>query len=239
MRIAAARSSSASRAFDAELESDTTFVGVGLMIGFESGEKVPVIEGLATPRDEDQLKALGAASATSGAVALFHAVGITPEAQTLADAFGGRAPERIIDITPADIRRVLAHLSAVPDGTPLSAVCLGTPHFSRMEWDRLLALLERNSAARIPIYVNTGRETYEGLVRDGKMPLIQAAGIRVVTDTCTYITAILEKLDGAVMTNSGKWAHYAPGNIGATVAFGSLEDCAASTAAGSVVRLGR
>jgi hypothetical protein len=224
---------------DAELESDTTFVGVGLIIGFESGENIPVIEGLATPRDEDQLKALGAASATSGAVALFHAVGITPEAPTLADAFGGRAPERTIDITPADIRRVLAHLSAVPDGTPLSAVCLGTPHFSRMEWDRLLALLEQNSAARIPIYVNTGRETHEGLIRDGKMPLIQAVGIRVVTDTCTYITAILEKLDGAVMTNSGKWAHYAPGNIGATVAFGSLEDCVASAAAGSVVRPGR
>ena len=59
----------------------------------------------------------------------------------------------------------------------------------------------------------------------------------VVTDTCTYLTPILERLDGAVMTNSGKWAHYAPGNLGVQVAFGELEDCVASAAAGRVARV--
>ena len=39
------------------------------------------------------------------------------------------------------------------------------------------------------------------------------------------------------MTNSGKWAHYAPGNLGVQVAFGELEDCIASAAAGRVVRV--
>ena len=34
------------------------------------------------------------------------------------------------------------------------------------------------------------------------------------------------------MTNSGKWAHYAPGNIGVEVAFGAMEDCIRSAAAG-------
>lgn len=223
---------------DAELESDTTFVGIGLIIGFESGEKIPVIEGLAKPRDEDQLKALGAASATSGAVGLFHAIGLTPEAPTLNHAFGGRDPERIVEITPADIRHVLGHLSGVADGAPLSAICLGTPHFSRMEWDRLLALLLKNPAPNIPIYVNTGRETLEGLQRDGRLAFIEASNIRVVADTCTYLTAILEKLDGTVMTNSGKWAHYAPGNIGVKVAFGSMEDCVSSAMAGKVSRVG-
>ena len=58
-----------------------------------------------------------------------------------------------------------------------------------------------------------------------------------VTDTCTYLTPILERLDGAVMTNSGKWAHYAPGNLGVQAAFGELEDCVASAAAGRVVRV--
>jgi predicted aconitase len=47
---------------------------------------------------------------------------------------------------------------------------------------------------------------------------------------------MLRRLDGVVMTNSGKWAHYAPGNIGVEVAFGSLEDCVASAAEGRVVR---
>lgn len=222
---------------DAELESDATFVGIGLIIGFESGQKIPVVDGLPKPRDEDQLKALGAASATSGAVALFHAIGVTPEAPTLTEAFGGREPERVIDVTPADVRRVVAHLSGVADGTQLTAICLGTPHFSRAEWDRLLALMV-GGRPLVPIYVNTGRETYDGLVRDGRLPLIEASDIRVVTDTCTYLTAILERLDGAVMTNSGKWAHYAPANIGVKVAFGELQDCVASAMAGRVARVG-
>ena len=108
-----------------------------------------------------------------------------------------------------------------------------------MEWDRLLALLDHGARPKVPIYVNTGRETYNGLRSDGKLAQIDNANIRVVTDTCTYITAILEKLDGAVMTNSGKWAHYAPGNIGVKVAFGSLEDCVVSAIAGSVLRASR
>jgi len=198
---------------------------------------VPVIEGLPNAT-EDQLKALGAASASAGAVGLFHVVGITPEAPTLADAFGGRAPEATFEIRPADVARALAHLSTVPDDTPLTAVCLGTPHFSRAEWQRLLPLLRRVAPDRgVPIYVNTGRATLAELHADGAMDEVAAFNVRVVTDTCTYLTPILERLDGAVMTNSGKWAHYAPGNLGVQVAFGELEDCVASAAAGRVVRV--
>lgn len=231
------------RGFPLTLEaSDTLFVGIGLLIGTHSGERVPVIDGLPTPRSEDQLKALGAAAASTGSVALFHAVGITPEAATLAEAFGGMAPEQTIDIRPADVSEALHHLSTVPDGTAITAVCLGTPHFSREEWDRLLLLLARgvNASApvrpRVPIYVNTGRATLHRLAEDGLLERLREHHVTIVTDTCTYLTPILERLDGAVMTNSGKWAHYAPGNLGVQVAFGELEDCVASAAAGRVVR---
>ena len=87
--------------------TDALYVAVGLIVGERTGERVPVIEGLPQPRDEDQLKALGAAAASSGAVGLFHAVGITPEAATPAQAFGDRAPEETVEITPADIARAL------------------------------------------------------------------------------------------------------------------------------------
>ena len=56
-------------------------------------------------------------------------------------------------------------------------------------------------------------------------------------DTCTYVTTILKRLEAATMTNSGKWALYAPGNLGCEVAFGAIEDCGASAAAGHVVRV--
>jgi predicted aconitase len=217
--------------------TDALFVAVGLIIGARSGERVPVIEGLPPPRDEDQLKALGAAAASTGAVGLFHAVGITPEAPTLNDACGGRLPQASVVITPDDVAQALARLSAVPDGSPVVAVCLGTPHFSREEWMRLIPLLHQHGpAAGIPIYVNTARATLAGLEAEGLLRGLDAFRLIPVTDTCTYVTAIIERLDGVVMTNSGKWAHYAPGNLGVRVAFGELADCIASAAAGRVMR---
>ncbi|MER9133011.1 aconitase X [Mesorhizobium sp. M0768] len=223
---------------DAAFEpSDALFVGVGLIIGQRAGDRIPVISGLPQPRDEDQLKALGAAAATTGAVALFHAVGITPEAETPDEALHGLAPEEKIRISRADIHHALARLSSVPDGVQLAAVSLGTPHFSHEEWMRLLPLLREVGPGKgVPIYVNTGRATLTRLQDEGALAGMEAFGLVPVTDTCTYVTSILERLDGVVMTNSGKWAHYAPGNIGVSVAFGDMEDCVRSAAAGRVVR---
>jgi len=219
--------------------ADTLFTAVGLIIGQKAGERVPVIDGLPRCATEDQLKELGAAAATTGSVALFHAVGITPEAPTLDAALQGQPPGETVEITPADVASALCHLSTVPEGAPITAVCLGTPHFSRDEWDRLLAALSSVARPRVPVYVNTGRATLAALEADGALANIGQGRLVVVTDTCTYLTPILERLDGAVMTNSGKWAHYAPGNIGVQVAFGSLEDCVASALAGRVVRIAR
>ena len=102
-------------------------------------------------------------------VGLFHAVGITPEAPTLGDAFGGRAPEETSRSGRRDIARALQQLSTVPDGSPITAVCLGTPHFSHDEWNRLLPLAEQVAPARgIPIYVNTGRATLQALEITGR-----------------------------------------------------------------------
>ena len=221
--------------------TDSLYVGVGLLVGSAAADRVPVIEGLPPPASEDQLKALGAAAASSGSVALFHAVGITPEAPTLSDAFGGAAPAAVVEIRPADVTDALARLSTVADGTPLTAVCLGTPHFSRAEWERLLPLLPDPGTRRprVPIYVNTDRATLARLEADERLDTIRERGILVVTDTCTYLTPILERLDGVVMTNSGKWAHYAPGNLGVQVAFGELHDCVASAFEGRIVRVTR
>lgn len=219
--------------------SDGLFVAVGLIVGARCGDHVPVIQGLPDPGTEDRLKALGAAAASSGSVALFHAVGITPEAPNLAAALGGREPIAGLAITPADVAAALARLSSVPDGAPLAAVCLGTPHFSLAEWRRLAAALAHAGPCRVPIYVNTARETLRQVRSDPALSRMLAQGVTPVVDTCTYITPILRDISGAVMTNSGKWAHYAPGNLGVPVAFGDLDGCVASAVAGRVVREGR
>ena len=168
-------------------------------------------------------------------MALFHAVGLTPEAPTLDAALQGGSPDDIIRLTADDLRDTVRALSTVQDGTALVAVSLGTPHFSLPEFERLVPLLEGPRPV-IDFYVNTSRGVLEDLEARGWAARLREAGVTLVVDTCTYVTAIMRYLDGAVMTNSGKWAYYAPGNLGVAVAFGSLADCVASSRAGRVVR---
>jgi predicted aconitase len=210
-------------------------VAVGHIIGKSCDERIPAIVGLPRTTSEDDLKALGAVAASSGAVAMFHAVGLTPEAATLEAAFQGEVPDERIVLTAQDLRDTVRHLSTVPDGAKLSAVSLGTPHFSLNEFTRLMPLLD-GARPRIDVYINTSRDVLQALEQRGWMPRLREAGVTLVIDTCTYVTAILRDLSGAVMTNSGKWAYYAPGNLGVEVAFGSLAECMASARAGKVVR---
>jgi predicted aconitase len=216
---------------------DELAVAIGLLTGRMAGDAVPVLTGLPGELGEDHLKALGAAAASTGQVALFHAVGLTPEAETFDAATQGKPVNRRVDLGHADLAAALGALTTVPDGDRLSAVCLGTPHFSLSEFAALRALLSGSTGRpRVPIYVNCGRDTAAELGQRGWAAEFEAAGVIIVVDTCTYVTSILRDLSGAVMTNSGKWALYAPGNIGARVAFGRLEACVRSAVAGEVVR---
>lgn len=210
-------------------------VAVGHAIGLLCGESIPAIVGLPAMTSEDDLKALGAAAASSGAVAMFHAIGLTPEARGLHEAFQGHEPDEKIVLTVDDLRETVRTLSTVPDGTRLAAVCLGTPHFSLAEFARLMRLLNGPTPS-VDIYVNTSRSVLHELEARGWANRLRASRVTLVVDTCTYVTSILRDLSGAVMTNSGKWAYYAPGNIGVEVAFGTLADCIASARAGRIVR---
>ena len=211
-------------------------VAVGHIVGRRCGRLIPAIVGLPPETGEDDLKALGAAAASSGAVALFHVVGVTPEAPDLETACGGLLPELHLRLAADDLRQAARSLSTVADGAPLSAVSLGTPHFSLAEFARLMPLIE-GEAPRVDIYVNCGRATLEELGKRGWEERLRAARVTLVADTCIYIGALMKLAAGAVMTNSGKCAYYAPANLGVEVAYGSLAECVASARAGKVVRL--
>jgi predicted aconitase/predicted aconitase with swiveling domain len=218
------------------LREDVLFPVLGYWLGARTGTKIPVIDGLLSDTTEDQLKALGAAAASSGGVALFHAVGVTPEAPTLEAAFQGRPPEAIIDVTLDDLRATLGVLSTVPDG-PIDVVALGSPHFSLDEFARLMPLIERYPPRPgVEFIVCTHRLALAALQQRGWLERLRAAGVQVVVDTCVVVTPIVRARDGVLMTNSGKFAHYSPGNIGLQVVYGSLEECVRSAAAGSVWR---
>ena len=215
--------------------AELTCVAVGHLVG-RLGEGIAAISGLPAATSEDDLKALGAAAASSGAVALFHAIGLTPEAPTMEAAFGGDPPRRVERFDADDLRAAARSLSTVEDGAPISAVTLGTPHFSLAEFERLLPLLE-GEQPRADIWINTARETLATLRERGWEERLRAARVILVADTCVYATRLLPETPGAIMTNSGKCAYYAPGNLGRGVAFGSLAECVASARSGRVTRL--
>src|SRR5215469_1195712 len=102
---------------DALKRLDAFYPVLGAWLGLEAGSDVAAITGLPTDVPEDSLKALGAAAASSGAIGLFHIVGVTPEAPDLAAATGGVVPERTIVLTPEMIRAARDRLSTAAAGT--------------------------------------------------------------------------------------------------------------------------
>jgi len=186
-------------------------------------------------RTEDRLKALGAAAASTGGVALFHVVGVTPEAPTLEAVAAEGTPT--IPVSTADLRTARDRLST-GSGERLDAISLGTPHFSVTEFAALAALLEDGPRFQdgVEVWVSTSRRVLEEATARGHVDPLLAAGGQLLTDTCSYVAPVLRAGTRTVMTNSGKWAWYAPGNLGVTPVLGSLAECVASARAGRVVR---
>ena len=209
---------------------------LGYHLGRLSGTRVPVIDGLPTSLSEDFLKALGAAAASSGAVALFHVVGRTPEAATLEEAFQGYPPDEVVDVGLDDLRATLDRLSTAPDGE-IQAVALGSPHFSVGEFAELLPLVEdRPPSPEVEFVVCTHRLVLALLEERGWAERLRSAGVQLIVDTCVVVAPILRASDGLLMTNSGKFSHYTPSNTGLDVVFGSLEECVRSASLGRVWR---
>jgi predicted aconitase len=85
----------------------------------------------------------------------------------------------------------------------------------------------------VPIYACTGRHVLRLLERDGHRQELESSGLIIVADTCVVVTPILPENPGAVlMTNSGKFAHYATANTGYSVLYGSMAECVESAVAG-------
>jgi predicted aconitase len=208
------------------LQEELCYPLLGHHIGSVVGTEIPVLLGLPPDVTEDRLKALGAAAASAGGVALFHATGVTPEAPSDPSDL---LTHKVHLSTLQAVRRTLSNSSG-----SLDAVSVGTPHASYEECVQLADLVH-NKRLKLPFYLSTGRATRDHAANTGVLAKLETAGVTVVVDTCTYVTAILRPETKTVMTNSGKWAHYAPGNINVTAVLGSLRECVASAEAGSVV----
>ena len=216
------------------LSSEIAWPVLGSLFGREVGNAVAVVVGARTQPDEDVLKSFGAAAASTGAVGLFHIAGVTPEASDEATALGHLPPVAVIEVSEAMVRDAQSRLSTAATTDRVDAVAIGSPHLSLAEIDRLEAMIGGRRLA-VPLYACTGRHVLSALAPERRRAL-QAAGVEIVADTCVVVTPILPDLkDGVLMTNSGKFAQYAPGNTGYGVLYASLADCVESAVAGRPV----
>jgi predicted aconitase len=183
------------------------------------------------------LKALGAAMAASGAVALYHVEGVTPVSVRSATQ---RKRARIGDIVAAEAETVIvdsldegyaALNSPIGFDTLLNStqgeidlVSIGCPHASLVEIEEVAHWLE-GKRVKARLWITTAQEIREQAQEKGLVELIETAGGRVVADTCLVVAPIEELGLRSMATNSAKAAFYAPTHSGLMVRFGRLEQC--------------
>ena len=220
-----------------QLQTDDSFYPVlGHLMGQLAADRIPVIDGLTVTPTEDQLKALCAGGASSGAVALVHLVGITPEATTLEAAFQGHPIPETIEIGMPELNRAKAALSTATDDK-LDLVVLGSPHFSLAEFAKLAPLLKgKQRHPAVKFLVTSSRAMATLADRAGHLEPLRQFGGRVTVDTCILTTPMLPDSVRVIMTNSAKYAYYSPGLLNTEVVYGILADCVQSAIAGHVVR---
>src|SRR5262249_5875346 len=154
-------------------------------------------------------------------------VGVTPEAPSLDAAFQGRsiADVETHEIGMADLRAAWRDLTTVDDGggnaRSLDLVVLGSPHFSFAEFAQLAPLLAaRHRHPDVRLLVTTSRIMRDLADAAGHLAALRDFGGQVTVDTCILATPMLQSHIKTLMTNSAKYAYYAPGLLGTRVIFG-------------------
>ncbi|CAJ1457947.1 unnamed protein product [Effrenium voratum] len=212
---------------------DAFWPTLGYLCGLKSPRRVPAIVGLenvALPTRDD-LKAFSAAFGTSSSAAMFHMVGVTPEAPDLQSACDDEVEE--VELTDQDLAEVWQTLDA-DEISQVDLVALGNPHFSLAEFARLAALCEnRRKDPRVTVAVTAGPQVLAASRAEGYASKLEAFGVQLVSDTCWCMLGevvpapktVLPPSARSLITNSAKYAHYAPGLVKRHVRFGSLATC--------------
>jgi hypothetical protein len=169
---------------------------------------VPVFTGIQRAPTADQLKHLGASLASYGSMAMFHMVGVTPEAATLSAALGGNRPKEKMRITRADIDRVFAGYRNL-DGN-CNFVVFSGPQQSLLEMKLLSELFDgRRVHAGTTVFVTTANGVLSAARALGYVQKLEAAGVTILEGVCVYILQNLSRMRAAnrwtnMISNSAK-----------------------------------
>jgi predicted aconitase len=218
---------------DLGIADDSLYPLLGYHVGLLVGWDIPVVTGLRNPTRDD-LKAFSAAFATTSGAPMFHIEGATPEAGTLSEALGGKAPEHHILLTRDDLLRSWHELNTASDPA-VDLVSLGNPHFSLEELARTAELCRgKRKAKDVSLVITCGRDLYAEAEKAGTIAALKQFGADILNDTCwcMIFAPMLPSGMRRLMTNSAKFAHYGPGITQREMHFASLEACIAAACSG-------
>ena len=199
---------------------------IGYLAGKFAPDRIPLLRGLApagpTP---EALKALCAAFGTTSAAPMLHVEGVTPEAFRVAPGAD------VVRITRKDMVQAWELLNDGPETVEL--VAIGSPHASILECRALAEALAGRKAV-VATIVTAGRKVMEAVQAEGTLARLTSSGVQVLPDLCwcSISEPVFPPGTRALMTNSGKYAHYGPGLSGREVRFGSLAACAEAAVTG-------
>lgn len=212
---------------ETSLDDMTDYGTLGYFAGRLAGQDTPVFTGIPSNPTLEQVKALSAALAASGAVSMFHAVGVTPEAPTLEEAFGARDPEKVFVFGEADKQKAEAALNKEPSDH-VDWILVGCPNASVEEIREVADALRGKKVHKdVSLWVTTAGAMYAMAERVGYIQTIEDAGGVVVRETCPFLarSRVIAPKKGykTLTTNSAKMAFYAPGQFGLPTHYGNLD----------------
>ena len=198
---------------DVNLDFNSDFGALGYFVGKQVKNKIPYFTGIKNA-NTDQLKALGAAMAASGAVALYHVEELTPESDLVE-----KKGLETIDVGKKEIGETYEKLNS---GKSPDIVILGCPHASLREISTLSDKVKGKHLKK-PVWICTSRIMKEAADRMGFTEIIEKAGGRIVADTCMVVSPIERMGFKTTGVNSGKAAHYLPGFCKQDVVFANID----------------
>lgn len=196
--------------------SGADFGALGYNIGKIVGGGVPYFI-LKNIPDNNDLKSLGAALASSGSVALYHVECVTPE---WIEAGVNNSDERI-PISSEDILETRQKLSTTSDEADL--ICLGCPHAS-LEEIKQVADIVSGKTIKNKLWICTSVSVKAVADRMGYTETIEKAGGNVVCDTCMVVAPIEDMGFDVIGVNSAKAANYVPSMCGLDVIYDDVEN---------------
>jgi predicted aconitase len=207
----------------AELNGIADYGAIGNYVGKMIGEKIPVFEDLGHPTTQE-LVYFGAALASAGGVALFHAIGLTPEAPNLEAAFGDKKYE-VIELSKKELQQGYANLTS-GKSRDVDFVALGCPHCSLGQVSGIAEMLKGKKVKDgVTMWIHTNIAVKAMAKELGILKIIEDAGAVLTQDLCVVLS-IPEALGFKVLaTHSPKMAFYAPGGNGLDVWYGNEEKC--------------